>query len=496
MEKFDVAICGYGPVGATLSLLLAKYNYKVLIIEKNQGPCKTARAINTDGEQLRIFDQFNLAEKVIANSNQIEKVHFSNKDLEPIQTIIASIEDTEMGWPNQVLFYQPELESFLREKIQSSKNIEVKESTELVDFKNTSDGVDVVINEKNQSTKLKSKLLFGCDGASSFIRKKLDINLEDLGYNQKWLVCDAHLTKDIGLKNELVQVCNPSRPGTFLHGRRGHLRFEFRVMPDDDEETIKSESFIWELLSPWINKDNALLERAAIYTFHACIAERWNEDNIFIAGDAAHQMPPFMGAGMGTGIRDVSNLAWKVDLFFNNKCSKEIFKTYQNERYLHAKWTVAQTKSIGEMIEGFCAAEEGKEYTPEGPSYEAKFPHIPEGVYGDTSDMITGCPIPQPILNRERKSIKLDRIIASKFSIISNKALPKLSPKAELIFKHLSFHFEKITSNDDKENRLKNIFDKYDFVVVRPDLYVYGGCELENISNVIESLEDTFFLKL
>ena len=152
MEKFDVAICGYGPVGATLSLLLAKYNYKVLIIEKNHGPCKTARAINTDGEQLRIFDQFNLAEKVIANSNQIEKVHFSNKDLEPIQTIIASIEDTEMGWPNQVLFYQPELESFLREKIQSSKNIEVKESTELVDFKNTSDGVDLVINKKNQIT--------------------------------------------------------------------------------------------------------------------------------------------------------------------------------------------------------------------------------------------------------------------------------------------------------------------------------------------------------
>ena len=110
--------------------------------------------------------------------------------------------------------------------------------------------------------------------------------------------------------------------------------------------------------------------------------------------------------------------------------------------------------------------------------------------------MITGCPIPQPILNRESKPIKLDRIIASKFSIISNKALPMLSPKAELIFKHLSIHFEKITSNDDKENRLKNIFDKYDFVVVRPDLYVYGGCDLENISNIIESLEDTFFLKL
>ena len=188
MEKFDVAICGYGPVGATLSLLLAKYNYKVLIIEKNQGPCKTARAINTDGEQLRIFDQFNLAEKVIANSNQIEKVHFSNKDLEPIQTIIASIEDTEMGWPNQVLFYQPELESFLREKIQSSENIEVKESTELVDFKNTSDGVDVVINEKNQ---------INCN--REFQQMKLDPQQKNLGEmpppknNNKWGLPDIDI---------------------------------------------------------------------------------------------------------------------------------------------------------------------------------------------------------------------------------------------------------------------------------------------------------------
>ena len=158
MEKFDVAISGYGPVGATLSLLLAKYDYRVLIIEKNQGPCKTARAINTDGEQLRIFDQFNLAERVIANSNQIEKVHFSNKDLEPIQTIVASLDDTAMGWPNQVLFYQPELESFLREKIETYQNIEIKETCELVDFRNTNDGVDLVINEKNQTVKLKSKL--------------------------------------------------------------------------------------------------------------------------------------------------------------------------------------------------------------------------------------------------------------------------------------------------------------------------------------------------
>ena len=57
---------------------------------------------------------------------------------------------------------------------------------------------------------------------------------------------------------------------------------------------------------------------------------------------------------------------------------------------------------------------------------------IYQKVFGDTSDMITGCNT-QPILNRETKLIKLDRIIASKFSIISNKNLPSLSSKAKFL---------------------------------------------------------------
>ena len=74
-----MAICGYGPVGSLCSLLMADYGYKVLLIDKNIGTSPTARAINTDGEQLRIFDKFGLAEKIVENSNQIEKIHFSKK---------------------------------------------------------------------------------------------------------------------------------------------------------------------------------------------------------------------------------------------------------------------------------------------------------------------------------------------------------------------------------------------------------------------------------
>ena len=494
MKKYDVAICGYGPVGSVCSILLAQYGLNVLVIDKNNGPCSTARAINTDGEQLRVFDKFGIADKIVKNSNQIEKVHFSNSNLEPIQSLDQPLGETIMGWPNQVLFYQPELESFIREKVNSYNNIDVIESCELIDFESSSQSVNIKCIINNGISTFNSKLLIGCDGASSFIRKSLGIELDDFGYNQKWLVCDTHLTKDINLKNELIQVCNPKRPCTFLHGRRGHLRFEFKVMPDDNLKDLEDKDFIWNLLSPWINKNNAKLERAVIYNFHACIANKWNKKNIFIAGDSAHQMPPFMGAGMGTGIRDVANLSWKINLVLKNIAKPEILKTYQKERYSHAKWTIAQTVSIGEIIEGFCAAEEGKKFIPEKKGYDVKFPHIPSGIFTNPDDKITGYPVPQPILYIDNKKIKLDKIIKSKFVIISNIQRFKVTNKAKQIINKLKIKIIHISKNDDPEERLKKIFDKYDYILVRPDLYVYGGANKENLSDMIESLKDSFSL--
>ena len=494
MKKYDVAICGFGPVGSICAILLAQYGHEVLVIEKNNGPCQTARAINTDGEQLRVFDKINIAEKIIKNSNQIEKVHFSDVNLKPIQSLTQSLDDTEMGWPNQVLFYQPELESFIRDKAKKLSNINVIESCELKDFNDEKGTVYISCKKGIRNIDFNSKFLVGCDGARSSIRKKLNITLDDFGYNQEWLVCDAHLTKNIHLKNELVQVCNPKRPCTFLHGRRGHLRFEFKVMPNDDLDKLRSNESVWNLLSPWIDKSNARLERAAIYNFHACIAKVWRMNNVLIAGDSAHQMPPFMGAGMGTGIRDVANLAWKINLILEKKAKKNILDTYQKERYSHAKWSIAQSITIGEIIEGFCAAEEGKKYKPKKRGYDVNFPHIPSGIYTNPTDNITGYQVPQPNVLVKKKIIRLDKLIKSKFSIITNTKITKINNKAKQIIKKLKIKIIHVSKIDDPEKRLKKIFDKYDYILVRPDLYVYGGANKEDLSNMIESLKDSFSL--
>ena len=270
MEQFDIAICGFGPVGSTFAGLMGKLGHRVLVIEKNSGPSPTARAINTDGEQLRTFDRLNIAEKVVENSAEVHRVHFGDADLNPIQTIDQPVGVSSMGWPTQVLFYQPELEGFIRSAVAKDSNITLKEDTELIDFEDTEEGVSLKCVSSNSEIQYKAKFLIGCDGASSFIRKKLDVGLEDFEYNQEWLVCDAHLTEKVDIpENEAMQICDPKRPGTYVPGRRGHLRFEFKKMPGENSEELEKDENVWKLLKPWINESNATLERAQVYAFHA-----------------------------------------------------------------------------------------------------------------------------------------------------------------------------------------------------------------------------------
>jgi len=197
---------------------------------------------------------------------------------------------------------------------------------------------------------------------------------------------------------------------------------------------------------------------------------------------------------MGTGIRDVANLSWKIDLFLRNRSTKSIFNTYQKERYPHAKWSIGQTVTIGEIIEGFCAAEEGKQFKPTRRSYDVKFPHIPNGIYSNPEDKITGLPIPQPILFHDKERVRLDTLIKSKFAIISNLNEFKVSKKAKQIIEKLDIKLIFMDENDDPDNRMSKIFKLYEYILVRPDLYVYGGSDKKSLSKMIKSLETSFYL--
>ena len=482
-KVFDICIIGYGPVGATLSGLLSSLGLSVLVIEKNNGVSPTARAINTDSEQLRTFNFLNIAPKIIANSRKIKKVHFTDSEFNPYSTIDIPKEDN-LGWPPALLFYQPELETIIRDSNLKYKNLKILENTKAVNIEDTNP-IRVDIRNDRKDSRIYCKYLIGCDGANSFVRKYIDSKLIDFGFDQDWIVIDAHTTKQIDIsKDEAKQICDPNRLQTYVPGRRNHKRFEFKLLKGETKKDFTKKK-VWELLSPWINRNNSKIERAVVYKFHACIAEKWRDKNIFIAGDAAHQMPPFLGAGMGTGIRDVFNLAWKVYLVIKGKAGENLLETYQLEREPHANWTVQQAKLIGEMMEQFSYREKGEKYVPSNTGYGEVFPHLANGYYGDPTDGLIATPFCRFNLDSSEKDS--DEYFGWNFGLISKKKLPK---EINLILKKMNIKF--LSVND---NKLKNYFKDANYLLIRPDKYLFSRSRTNSeLKEALSELEKQFSL--
>lgn len=147
------------------------------------------------------------------------------------------------------------------------------------------------------------------------------------------------------------QLCDPSRPTTVVSGGPGRRRWEIMRLPDESLDVLNTAETAWRLLEPWgMTPATAKLERHAVYRFMAGYAEPWRRGRVFLAGDAAHLMPPFAGEGMCNGLRDVANLAWKLDLVLSGRATDGLLDTYQAERLDNVRQWIEYSVALGEVI--------------------------------------------------------------------------------------------------------------------------------------------------
>jgi 3-(3-hydroxy-phenyl)propionate hydroxylase len=110
----------------------------------------------------------------------------------------------------------------------------------------------------------------------------------------------------------------------------------------------------WKLLERWITPDDGALWRHSTYRFHALVAQRWRSGRVFLAGDAAHMQPPFLGQGMCQGMRDVVNLAWKLSAVLRGEVDRAhidaLLDSYELERKAHARELITRIKAVGALI--------------------------------------------------------------------------------------------------------------------------------------------------
>ena len=350
---FDIVIVGLGPTGGTLANLLAMHNVSVLILEKEGNIYNLPRAVHFDDEIMRVFQTIgitkSLSKKLIINKG----TKFIDDNGELLLDWPRPKKITENGWYPSYRFHQPDLERSLRHNLKKYKNATIVQNAEVYKTINKKDYVEV--NYKNTKTNkihsLKSKYLIGCDGANSFLRNEINSEMEHLGFEQRWAVIDVILKrKKMSLPDRTIQYCSQSRPATYCRNVGRRRRWEIALKDDERADTFFEEKTLWKFLNRWIVPDEAKIERKTIYTFQSAIAKQWRKGRIFLVGDAAHLTPPFMGQGMCAGIRDASNLAWKITMCCNKGHNEKLLDTYQSERSSNVRDYIKTAMKMGELL--------------------------------------------------------------------------------------------------------------------------------------------------
>lgn len=521
---FDVIIVGYGPVGAITANYLGIYGIKTAVFEQESGVYHLPRAIGFNHEIMRIFQQLGLHHQIDTVATPVDGVEFLNQSRQVLFEIELSKTCLTYGFAPNYVFYQPDLETKLREGVERFDCVKVNLAHAVESITQDHKSVTVMVKNLNSDCtyQVRAKYVLGCDGGRSITRQQAGIELHDFGFHQRQLVVDTLLTAEVDLPSKVQQLCDTRRPGVFVHSTDNHRRWEFVLAPNETKETMEQPEKVRELLSTyWINPDQLKIIRAVVYHFHSLIALRWRNDRIFIVGDAAHQMPPILGQGMCSGIRDAQNLCWKLDLVLKGLAPDRLLDTYQTERLPHVQEIVklaTRAFKIFKTRNPFFALVRDlilrilRHNNRKFQNVGSDMPPLKHGILANSLEnkqSVAGQMFIQPqVLNKTRQLVLLDRILGNSFAILGLDTdwLDVITPESEAFLTNLSLKLicvvpqisDRSTKFPDRVELIEDISQQIsdwlakqhtEIVIIRPDRYVFGVCDRQELNATVQQLK-------
>ena len=291
MSDYDVAIVGYGPTGMTLAALLGQLGRRVVVLERYTGLYNLPRAACFDDEIMRTFQKLGLVAEISPGAEVQRGYEWVNAAGETLVEFQYE-NPAPGGWAALYMMFQPHIEAVLDRHNKSLPTVDVCPGVTVSAIEQNSEAVTLRgVDESGAPVSVRARFAVGADGGNGFTRRTFGQQIDDYGFQENWLVCDFQLRGSVQ-PPRFRQVSDPAQPTSIVNIGPGYHRFSFMLDPDETAEQATQHEGVWSRVSRYLSKDDAEIIRVANYVFRSRIVEQWRHGRVFLAGDAAHEMPP------------------------------------------------------------------------------------------------------------------------------------------------------------------------------------------------------------
>lgn len=490
MQEFDVVIVGYGPTGEVLAAVLGKAGHRVAVVERWPALFGLPRLTHIDDEGARIVQSVGDIDHALRDADGINGYTFYNGDGE-VLVRIGSSSKSLCGFVRDISIYQPDIDAEIDKTVRGCPNVRRFMGYEAVGLQQDDDGATLTIVRRGgeptepEELVLRGRYLVGCDGARSFVRETLGITRHDYGFNESWCTIDAEKLRPLPpVFDTTVQFCDPARGHMHMAIGTKRTRFEVALLPGESPDEFLKEEFAWSWLRErhGLGPEDLKIIRHIIYTFEARIAQNWRQGRVFLGGDAAHTMPPYLGQGACSGMRDGLNLGWKLDLVLRGLADDALLDTYQVERQPHVTAITLNAIMLGKIANEHdpIKARARDEMLRNTPSQPPENPDLEDGLLAGEGTPLAGKLWPQGEVGYRGVSGRFDTVVGNGFVLMSREPLDAILGPDRL--EHLAAIGCRIVALTDPEfEDSEGLYSSYfadnglATLLARPDFSLFGA---------------------